>query len=219
MRGGNRASGQHMRWKGIPGNLVTHFFPVFSFNVAFGHQSSRDTWLPSRNGSHVRSEQLGTDQRASTLSFSVLCNFLSLSNPPPTLYRHVLFTLFCISSSSPHLVLRFQSPWAFALNFFLYASLSCASLPPCRWSEFTPITTISPSLNVRSGPRRRSVYVSMFCSSFHNTINYSATFSCAASSFLHNLSIYVSADLHMLFKTYAYVCLSIERRSLCHIFP
>lgn len=29
MRGGNRASGQHMRWKGIPGNLVTHFFLVF----------------------------------------------------------------------------------------------------------------------------------------------------------------------------------------------
>lgn len=65
--GRNGASGQHMRWKGIPGNLVTHFFLVSPFNGVFGHQRSRDTWLPSRNGSHVRSER-HTDDRASLLS-------------------------------------------------------------------------------------------------------------------------------------------------------
>lgn len=76
MRGESRASGQHMRWKGIPGNLVTHFFLVFSFNVVFGHQRSWDTWLPSRNGSHVRSKKLEPEQ-ASMPSIYVLCNFLS----------------------------------------------------------------------------------------------------------------------------------------------
>lgn len=68
-----------MRLKGIPGNLVTHFFPVFPFNVAFGHQRSGDTWLPSCNGSHVRSEKLRTDEHAPmpSISIHVLCNFLS----------------------------------------------------------------------------------------------------------------------------------------------
>ena len=68
MRGGNGASGQHMRWKGIPGNLVTHFFLIFPFNVVFGLQRSRDTWLPSRNGSHVRSEKLRTYEPESMFS-------------------------------------------------------------------------------------------------------------------------------------------------------
>lgn len=55
--------------EGNPRKLSDPLLPGFSlFNVAFGHQRSRDTWLPSRNGSHVRSEELGMAERASMLS-------------------------------------------------------------------------------------------------------------------------------------------------------
>lgn len=82
MRGGNRASGRHMRWKGIPGNLVTHFFLVFLFsNVAFGHQRSGDTWLPSCNGSHVRSEKLNGHPCAPSMPlFNFLFQYFSTSS-------------------------------------------------------------------------------------------------------------------------------------------
>lgn len=67
--------------EGNPRKLGDPLLPgFFSFNVTFGHQRSWDTWLPSCNGSHVRSKKLETEQ-ASTPSV-----IFSLSNFPPTVY-------------------------------------------------------------------------------------------------------------------------------------
>lgn len=62
--------------EGNPRKVGDPLLPGFSlFNVAFGHQRSRDTWTPSCNRSHVRSEKLEMNVHPCSPSM-LLFNFL-----------------------------------------------------------------------------------------------------------------------------------------------
>lgn len=115
--------------EGNPRKLGDPLLPGFSlFNVAFGHQRSRDTWLPSHNGSHVRSEKRGTDERASmlaiygTLSFSPSVIFHLL----PTVYFLYLVLHFILVLASH--AFFFKPPTTLSSEPFFMSRTTC-SLP------------------------------------------------------------------------------------------
>lgn len=79
--------------EGNPRKVGDPLLPGFSlFNVAFGHQRSRDTWTPSCNRSHVRSEKLEMNVHPCSPSM-LLFNFLSIL--PPFVYNPVFFFTLC----------------------------------------------------------------------------------------------------------------------------
>lgn len=86
-----------------------------AFNVSLGHQRNGDTWLPSPNGSHMRSEGGWGDQFGEELLRPLPLHFLS-----------VTFSI-CISSSS-----------FFSFSFFIYilcVTICRKSLVLCKFFE------------------------------------------------------------------------------------
>lgn len=128
--------------EGNPRKLSDPLLPGFSlFNVAFGHQRSGDTWLPSRNGSHVTSEKLGMAERASMLSRPCPSVIFPLS---------ILPIVYVFLPSNPNLILLsslFVPLWALFFNLISYLSqtLRASFIQRSSYmslSKFTPVKRI-----------------------------------------------------------------------------